>query len=345
MLQVVAEICGLHAQLTSSAELALWARVDGLEPEAVQRALWEERDLVKSWAMRGTLHLLPAAEFPLWQAALSSYRHYLRPVWLRGFGVTREELERLVAAVAEALEGRMLTREELAEEVSRLTGSASLGEKLRESWGAYLKPVAFRGHLCFAPNLGQNVRFTRPDWWLGGWRPVDSALATQEIARRYLGAYGPATAEDFGRWWGATPPQARNLIESLGEEVIPVEVEGIRARMLSAHAAEAADSAPAGTVRLLPAFDQYVIGASRDPSGILAEIFRDRVYRPQGWVSPVLLVDGRMEGVWRHERKGSRLEVRIEPFETLPGWARRAAEQEAERLARFVGAALEVTWG
>ena len=188
MLGVVAEIGGLHAQLLSSAELTLWARAEGIEPEAVQRALWEERTLVKTWAMRGTLHLLPAAELPLWQAALSTYRHYLQPSWLRAFGITREELEQLVAAVARALDGRMLTREELADEVSRLTGSAELGGKLRESWGAYLKPVAFRGYLCFGPSRGQNVRFARPDWWLDTWWQEDPDRALLEITRRFLAA-------------------------------------------------------------------------------------------------------------------------------------------------------------
>lgn len=81
MLAVVSRICGLHAQLLPSAELALWARVEGIEADAVERALWEERTLVKTWAMRGTLHLSPAAEFPLWQAALGTYRHYLKLIF------------------------------------------------------------------------------------------------------------------------------------------------------------------------------------------------------------------------------------------------------------------------
>ena len=59
---MVSRIAGLHAQLTASAELTLWARVAGLEADAVSRALWEERALVKTWAMRGTLHLLPSSE-------------------------------------------------------------------------------------------------------------------------------------------------------------------------------------------------------------------------------------------------------------------------------------------
>ncbi len=74
MLEVAGRIAGLHAQVLSSAELTLAARVEDLEPDAVRRALWAERSLVKTWAMRGTLHLLPAAEFPRWQAALSTRR-------------------------------------------------------------------------------------------------------------------------------------------------------------------------------------------------------------------------------------------------------------------------------
>src|SRR6266536_2672992 len=103
-LDVVADVAGLHAQVMSSAELTLWARVDGLAPDAVRRALWDERTLVKSWCMRGTLHLLPATDYPRWQAGLSTYGHYLKPAWTRAFGVSVEEIDLLMAAVREALD-------------------------------------------------------------------------------------------------------------------------------------------------------------------------------------------------------------------------------------------------
>src|SRR6266542_3381588 len=119
MLRVAAEICGLHAQVLSSAELSLWARVEQLAPAAVQRALWSEGSLVKTWAMRGTLHLLPRAELPLFFGVLSTYTHFLKQGWVKYFGVTREELEVVIAAVAQTLPGRALTREELAAEVAR----------------------------------------------------------------------------------------------------------------------------------------------------------------------------------------------------------------------------------
>src|SRR5436189_6188583 len=78
MLAVASRLCGLHAQVMSSAELTVWARVEDLDRRAVQRALWEDRTLVKTWAMRGTLHLLPAAELPLCRAALSTSRRHLK---------------------------------------------------------------------------------------------------------------------------------------------------------------------------------------------------------------------------------------------------------------------------
>jgi hypothetical protein len=344
MLEVVARLGGLQAQLMSSAELALWARVKNLEPDAVSRALWEERSLVKTWAMRGTLHLLPASELLLWQTVLSLDRRYLRPAWLRYFEVSPEELELLIGGVAQALDGRLLTREELVGEVSRILGSEELGGKLRHSWGTMLKPAAFRGHLCFAPSAGQNVRFTRPDSWLGGLRQVEADQAEREVTRRFLAAYGPARREVFAQWLALPVSRAGALLRALGDEVTLVDVEGTLAWILADHLEEIAGAQPPGSVRLLPAFDQYVLVASRDAANFLPGPFRDRVYRPAGWLSPVLLVDGRMDGVWRHEKKGSRLAVQIEPFLDLPGWVRKGAEDEAERLAAFMGRSLDLTW-
>jgi hypothetical protein len=349
MLEVVADIAGLHAQVMSSAELTLAARVEGLEPDAVRRALWKDRSLVKTWAMRGTLHLLPAAEFPLWQAARSTTRLWESGAWQRGFGVTLDELQRVNDALAQALDGQLLTREELATRVGELTGSEELGDKLRGSWGAMLKPAAALGLVCFAPNQGQQVRFTRPDTWLGGWTDHDPEQAMDQVTRRFLAASGPVTREDFARWWGIpSPAKGRKLLERLGDEVARVELDGTAAYALADDlpgltAAGWGGGSP--TVRLLPAFDQYVVTATLHAERLMPGPFKARVYRPQGWLSPVLLVGGRMEGVWSQEVKGRRVQVTIEPFAgPLPASVRRAAEAEAERLAGVAGGQLELRW-
>ena len=348
MLAVATRLCGLHAQVLSCAELTAWARVEGLQRGAVARALWKDRTLIKTWAMRGTLHLLPARELPLWHAALSQNPRYLRPMaWKKNFGITIEELDRLSTAVGKALAGRVLTREELVKEVGKRSGSAAFAAKLAlSSWGTVLKPAAFAGYLCFGPSLGQRVRFTNPATWAdSARRAVDPAAALIEVARRFLAAYGPATEHDLARWWGGGGVAgARRWIAALGDEAVPVDLDGSKAWMLAADARDLRRLAPLRSVRLLPGFDQYVVGASRHAEKLLPTGLRSRVYRPQGWISPVLLVNGRMEGTWRHELKGSGVSIVIEPFARPASWARRAAAEEAERLADFFGGSLSLAW-
>ena len=351
VLDVASRLCGLHAQVMSSAELTAWARVEDLDRKAVQRALWEDRTLVKTWAMRGTLHLLRAGELPLWHAALATSRRYSKPdLWLKYFGLSMDDLERFTQAVASALDGRVLTREELMREVGRITRSPAFA-KLEGSWGTVLKPAAFSGLLCFGPSVGQRVRFTRPDTWLSaGKRPsmpkLDPEQAVAAVTRRFLDAYAPATHHDLARWWGggSSVTTARRWIAALGDEVTQVDLEGAPALVLTEHLRELRDTAPCRCARLLPGFDQYVVAASYHAERLLPGNLRHRIYRPQGWISPVLLVNGRMLGTWRHEINGSRLKVAIESFVPAPGWVRRAAAGEAERLAAFFGTDLQLEW-
>ncbi len=345
LLRVVGAVGGLQAQMASSAELAAWARVDGVRPGDLDAELWERRSLVKTWAMRGTLHLLPAAEYGLWQAALDTYDHYLKGAWLRGFKITAEERDLLLDTVREVLGWEALTRDELAEAVAAASGSRSLGEKLSDSWGAYLKPASFQGSLCFGPNRGRNVTFVSPAAWIGAQPgpPPEEALA--EVTRRYLGAYGPATAAEYSRWWGPRrPTQATRSFRALGDEAVEVDIEGEPHWALATQVAEMAGTAPSGAVRLLPGFDPYVIGSARDVPAILSPEHKARVHRPQGWISPVLLVDGRIEGVWSHERARGQLSLMVEPFGKLASGVREAAGAEAERLAAFFGDELALEW-
>jgi hypothetical protein len=342
-LDVVSRLGGLHAQVMSSAELSLWNRVNGVTRETVPGALWEKRTLVKAWAMRGTLHLLPSSEYPLWQAGVgTNYRHYLRPAWLKWMGVTEPQLVAFIDAIGEALDGRTLTREQLAAEVTTRTGSKELGELVLGSWGSALKPAAFRGRLCFGPGEGQKVRFTNPSSWLPEAAAFDGDPLA-EIARRFLSAYAPATPADFGRWWaGGDGGKAGKLLAGL-DDAVEVDVEGTRAWALSGDVKAMAEAKGTGSIRLLPAFDPYLIGATVHAESLMPGPFKARVYRAQGWLSPVVLVDGRIEGVWSSEVKGRTVHVKVEPFVSLPARRKPNLRAEAEKLAGFLGGRLELT--
>jgi uncharacterized protein YcaQ len=338
LVTIASELGGLHAQLMSSAELTVWARTEGFDRDALDHALWSERTLVKTWAMRGTLHLLPAAELGVWLGGLGTYTHY---------GQMWSEMEVLADAVRRALAGKILSRDELATKVVRITGTPEHGEWLRESWGSYLKASAFRGLLCFAPSDGGRVRFAAPGEWVpGGVTPVPADEALRQITRRFLAAYGPVPPADLARWWkgGMAPSRGEQMIRALGEEAVEIDVGRERVWLLTRDVESLEHAASPDAARLLPAFDPWVVAASRTSRAVVADAHRSRVYRPQAWLSPVVLVNGRMLGVWKHERKGARLRVTIEPFGRLPAWARVQLESEVERLAGFLGGRLELTW-
>ena len=344
---VVARICGLHAQVQSSAELTLWARVDGLDPGTVATALWTDRTLVRTWAMRGTLHLLPAEELALWVGAQGVLKpRYEMASWRKAFGMTGAEAVAVLDAIRAALDAGPLTRDELGEAVGARLGDARLGEAVRGSFGTMPKLAAFRGDVVFAKPVGQKVRFTRPDRWLDpDWRPAPHREAMAAVIRRHLAVCGPASRETFARWFGMpSAAQAGKLIAALGDAVAPVSVEGWEGWMRRDDVSAAGTSRPSGVVSLLPAFDQYVVAAPREETPVLAAEHKDRVYRRQGWLSPVLLVDGRIAGVWSHERKGGVLAVTIEPFAAVADVVRAGAEREAQRLAEYFGDELALAW-
>lgn len=350
-LAVVRGLSGLHAQLLSSAELTLWARVEGLDRDAVTRLLWEERALVKTWAARGTLHLLPASDYGAWVGALSARaeRAFLNASRLRYFGVTREQVEAIAAAADAVLrDGEPRTRAELVEAISQQSGDAQLGEKAGESWGSLLKHAAAVGALIFAPGEGQQVRFTHPSAWLGAWEPVPAEEALAGVARDWLALAGPMTREELARWWGVQPADGGRLLRRLGDEAVPVTVDGEPMQALAADLPELERAAPSaeGVVRLLPAFDQWTIAITRHAERLLpAGVARERVYRAQGWISPIVVVDGRVAGLWRHELNGGTLRVAVEPFGRLARERRAAVAAEAERLGTFLGGEPALAWG
>ena len=323
-LPVVSRIAGLHAQVASSADAALRARVDGLPQDFLARALWRDGTLVKTWAMRGTLHLLVREELPVYVGALSRLRpRHEEPSWLRAYGVTSEQMDALLAALPAVLAGRPLTREELAAAVAEQAGEPALEEKLRDGFGSLLKPAAFTGDLSFAEGEGQRVRFTTPGVTAGR-RPRSPPAP---VVRTYLAVYGPAPREQFQRWFGMrSPAEAGRWLKALGDEV----EETALGWMLAADVDEAAAAEPEGAVRLLPAFDPYVVAAPRKEDAVLRADRRAEVYRPQGWLSPVLLVDGVIRGVWARDGDV----IALTPFGRLAGAVRAAAAAEAERLGR-----------
>jgi hypothetical protein len=342
MLEVVAEVCGIHAQVPSSADLQLWARVAEVGPQDVRDALWEHRSLVRTWSMRGTLHLLAADDLPLYVAALRTHDRWWKGAWLRMIGCGEEELRAILDAIRDSLSASPLTREQLADDVAERVGPHAR-ERMLSGWGEMLKPAAFQGSLIFGPPQGQSVTFVRPDAWLPAWRELDSGQAWREIVRRYLRVYGPAAREELGRWWGMQPAPAGRVLAASADDLVAVEVEGYHGWMNAEDVAAIQATPPRLPPRLLGGFDVYVAG-TRPRGSLVDPAFEDRVFRKAGWISPVVLVDGMVAGVWGHERSGGRIQVTVEPFQRLSGEQRRQLGEEADRLGSFLSATATISY-
>jgi Winged helix DNA-binding domain len=343
LLDVVSDAGAIQAQVQSAAELSLWARVEGLTPDDVRDALWKRRSLVRTWSLRGTLHLHRSTELPLYVAALSQNRRWWTGAWLKYVGLDAAGLEELLKAIRAALTERPMTREELAAKIERRVGPR-VRKEMASGWGTLLKPAAFQGALVSGPPQGQNVTFVRPDRWLRGWKRVDGEEAMGEVYRRYLRTFGPATHLDFAAWWGDQPGRFKATRVRLEEEELEqVSIEGTTAWAVSSDVRRMARMEPSTSVRLLPNFDAYVMGFRP------REHFHDgrvtaRIFRTAGWISPVVLIGGRAEGVWGYERASRGVEVTVEPFGKLPAATKKAVAEEVDRLGRFLAAPARVRY-
>ncbi len=169
-------------------------------------------------------------------------------------------------------------------------------------------------------------------------QPIEPHLALQEIARRYLRAYGPTTPNDFARWWdgGARLVPARKLFQSIEDELEEVDVEGRPGLALRTTLEQMQRLETTGTVRLLPLFDAYTLGLERDLEQLLPKAYKSQVFRPQGWISAVVLVDGRMKGVWGYKIGRSQTIVKVQMFSSPLTSIKEGIEAEAERLTAFL---------
>lgn len=333
--KVVGDIGGAQAQVMSAAELQIAARVE-CSVEDVRKALWSDRKLVKTWLMRGTLHLARAEDLPFYTAAMSRRWIRVSKTWLNFWNITEPELWQLVDSIGAALDGTPISREELIAKVAR-GKSQEMHEALRSGWGGMLKPAARNGRLCFGPNRGQSVTFVSPRDWLPSWKDVDPEAAIVEMARRYLRAYGPATKNDFTRWWGAWPGVGNAAWSALGGELAPVSVEGVRAEILAADLETLRRARAGRSVRLLPNFDPYLMGyASRDH--LFDKVHSPKVSRTAGWISAVVLVDGRVEGTWTYTVSKGVLRVSVAPFKRLDAKVVSEIRKRAGEVARAIGA-------
>jgi winged helix DNA-binding protein len=339
LVDLVGSVCGIHAQVMSSAELALGVRVDGLEQHHVRDALWTARSLVKTYGLRGTLHLFPSREIGLWLSALRAKP----PPRAGNERLASASVERIVHAIADALDHQQLTRAELADELRRRLGGWAADEVLpafggrMPLWQLALGSAALESVLAFGPPRGNQVTYVRLDQWIDTLHAVDGRQALRQVAHRYVAAYGPTTPKELARWLSTTPKAAREVLAEL-DDLEEVDVEGWHA--LAIKTWHRPDSR--AQVHLLPQFDPYVVGCFPRE-----QLIAPPDLRTLGTAAPyaVVLVDGVVSGLWQRHNRGKRIAIRVDVERALTKAHERALAANVDRLSVFLGKEIELERG
>jgi len=338
--EVTDRLCGVQAQVASSAELAIRLRQADSSAGAVARDLAAGR-LVKTWAMRGALHLLTPEKGGHFLSLIAAGRSWERPSWQRYFGASPVDMDRLRAVVSEVLADGALTREELIAAVTSKPRFRHMAEVMRSGWGTVLKPLAWQGDIVFGPSRGRNVTFIRPSDASPTWAGVpDADESAARVIAAYLGVFGPATIDQFDKWLAGGGFGRRRLkgwFDSLGDQIATIDVEGDQLFILAADVDELAATKPTTEVRLLGGFDQYVLGPGTADGRVTAAERRSKVSLQSGWISPVVIAGGVVAGTWAAAENT----VAVAWFREAGRVPRTALDQQVTRLAGILGRPLE----
>jgi DNA glycosylase AlkZ-like len=351
LIPVARDMVGAQAQLLSAAQISLWSRIQNLQVVHIEEAL-NERTLVKAPCMRQTLFLVPSEYLAIFVRG-TARRAEEEIRWARGKGVP----DRIIDAAIDAALGVLdvpLTRPEIAERVSQALGVQTQAIH-GGGWGSRRKVAAIpvgeltypvvdllhlaaaRGVVCYGPNHGNEPTFVRADAWIPQWQDVSQEQAEETLLHMYLRAFGPATARDFALWNGMTLSEAREIWAREQVDLAPVDVGGWDTYVLREDLDDLEQARfEQKQIRLLLYFDTFLLG-HKERNHLVAVEHRASVYRPQGWVAPVILVDGRVIGVWKHAQEGNRLRFEVTKFRPTSRHNTTCIREEAQDLGRFLG--------
>jgi hypothetical protein len=303
----------------------------------VRAALWETRELVKTFGPRGTVHLLPTRDLPRWTGALAAVPRPL-PSFDPSVRLAPAQLDEGGGRDRRGAGGRRADDRRARRRARGRVGAWAVErcmpafQDLWPRWRQAVDTAANRGVLCFGPDRDRKVTYTSPRRWSPGFVPAPGPEAVTWLARSYLHSYGPARPEHVAQWLSVPKPWAVTLFETLtaAGEIEPVGEAGLGGGR--GHGVPA--RAPRG-LRLLPYFDAYVGGLPPARSRLPPARRRSwALARRQAGNYPVLLVDGVVAGVWHQKQAGRYVDVTVEPLVELSAARRRYLDARSSGSAR-----------
>ena len=341
LLKVVHDICGLNAQGALTVNLSLWNRIENFDRNRLEEALYEKKTLVKTWCMRGTVHVIPSEDFPVYVQAL---RERLRIKWenflkRRGISISKRKRKAIKNEILNLLSGKTLTRNEIC----RALGLEAREEKILVS--RLLRELSYEGLVCHAKPLGpwyhfREYRFARVDNWLpkldiDAVRPQD---AKRKLLLWYFSSYGPASLQDFAYWTDLPVKEVKMIFDLVKDSLVQVEIEGLKGDFwLPEESLKILENKPLSyfSVCLLPPFDPLIMG-HKEKSRIMDLAYKKEVFLPLADVAATVMVNGFVVGTWKFRRRMKNPIIEVRLFRRLDEKVVDAINLEIEQIIGFL---------
>lgn len=326
---VVSSLGALQGQDYPGALWSVGVRLPGSTKADIEQALID-KTIVRTWAMRGTLQLVAAADLR-WMLALvaprqaTTYARRYRQLELDGI-----TLERTNTLIADALrDGKPQTKSALIA-MLQANGISTDGQR-----GVFvLNRASNDGLICQSVMQGRDPTFQLIDDSIAQGAPLKGDDAVIELARRYFTTRAPATIHDFVWWSGLRVSDAKMAVDALKSVLVEETIDG-KGYWLPADMPSIDSYQP--SVHLLPGFDEFLI-SYRDRSASLDPQHANAIVPGgNGMFISTIVVDGRVAGIWRRDVKKREMVIKLEPFASLTTAQREGAALAAQRYGEFLG--------
>lgn len=316
---VPGDLCGLQAQFLRNAIHALRIRTGAADVSG----------LVKTWTLRGTVHLIPECDLPLYVRHCGTAEEVCQSGWYqwtaeRGQANSPQRERELAGQLVGAIASGVDTREALRSRLQALGMTDVEEARVFNPWGGMIRELAEIGTIGFRVEMADAAHpdETKRYRLLTPFAPIDEAAARLELARRYLTHYGPVTLRDTAYFFHWTQAEARALSIRLGAEAVTCDGREYW------HIPAAAPTADMPPVILLAGFDPLMLGYRKEDNPFLPPEHLRGIFNLAGIVNPAILLRGRVVGKWK-ESKGK---AELTAFEPVTHADRQCIEDEMARL-------------
>jgi len=305
------QLIGVQAQILSSAGLAIFNRLETYNIDQFKRDLFKDKNLIKLWGQRTTLHLFSKSDWPTICSANFTQKSWWSKKVEKKYNNHSKYLELIEQVENYAKDKGEFSRQMIKEKFN-------LDNTLLSSWGGIFIDLVAQGIICHTENRNKHSYFAHREYWLDDliWETKTEEEAKLEILYRYLQNYAPATLNDFAYWAGITLTEAKSLFKKINEYFDEIVIDNEKFQMPISQKSIFNEIANYNEIVVLGRFDPILL-AYKDKSWLIDNENYKKVWRVAGHIEASIIKDFNIIGTWTYKMKADSITYKIKPFYNL----------------------------